>query len=567
MHSKSNKVGRNDPCPCGSGKKYKKCHGANTTPTFSIHQGPLPEEVRKQFEAHEARELQRQQQQGLGKPIISTMFHGYRFVAVGGRLFYSKTWKTFHDFLAHYIKTVLGGDWGNDELRKPQSERHPILIWYEIGTRYMNPFMEERGKVHSAPMTGAVSAYYGLAYNLYLLAHNVKLQELLIKRLKDRQQFYGAYYETFMAGALIRAGFDVELEDETDPSTSHCELTATFRLTGKKFSVEAKMRGPNKTSADVGNQLYGALKKRANHTRIVFIEENLPPHTEAAKVMEILKAALHSLRSREAKLTIDGHPAPPAYVVITNNPHDYDLHNEVPCWAAAEGFKIPDFKLDSGFSSLREALTAREKHVEMLSLMRSLADHRGIPCTFEGENPELAFEDGPAPLQIGQKYALPDGKGGEEIGELIEGFVSEEKKLAYAIHKLADGRTVLGEWPLTDRELAAYRRHPETFFGMVKKRARKGVMDMLDLYDFFHEGYQNTPKERLLELMKDAVDHELLREKPQAELASIFAERLVYGFQKMRAEDQVRKAAPVAGRPPEVGAQEGKPAGDMTTPS
>jgi preprotein translocase subunit SecA len=20
-------VGRNDPCPCGSGKKYKKCHG------------------------------------------------------------------------------------------------------------------------------------------------------------------------------------------------------------------------------------------------------------------------------------------------------------------------------------------------------------------------------------------------------------------------------------------------------------------------------------------------------------------------------------------------------------
>jgi uncharacterized protein YecA (UPF0149 family) len=22
-------AGRNDPCPCGSGKKYKKCHGQN----------------------------------------------------------------------------------------------------------------------------------------------------------------------------------------------------------------------------------------------------------------------------------------------------------------------------------------------------------------------------------------------------------------------------------------------------------------------------------------------------------------------------------------------------------
>ncbi|MBI4455047.1 MAG: preprotein translocase subunit SecA [Acidobacteria bacterium] len=28
IHRASPKVGRNDPCPCGSGKKYKKCHGA-----------------------------------------------------------------------------------------------------------------------------------------------------------------------------------------------------------------------------------------------------------------------------------------------------------------------------------------------------------------------------------------------------------------------------------------------------------------------------------------------------------------------------------------------------------
>ena len=25
--ARTNDVGRNDPCPCGSGKKYKKCHG------------------------------------------------------------------------------------------------------------------------------------------------------------------------------------------------------------------------------------------------------------------------------------------------------------------------------------------------------------------------------------------------------------------------------------------------------------------------------------------------------------------------------------------------------------
>ena len=27
----SEKVGRNDPCPCGSGKKYKNCHGRNAS--------------------------------------------------------------------------------------------------------------------------------------------------------------------------------------------------------------------------------------------------------------------------------------------------------------------------------------------------------------------------------------------------------------------------------------------------------------------------------------------------------------------------------------------------------
>lgn len=29
IRNREEKVGRNDPCPCGSGKKYKKCHGAN----------------------------------------------------------------------------------------------------------------------------------------------------------------------------------------------------------------------------------------------------------------------------------------------------------------------------------------------------------------------------------------------------------------------------------------------------------------------------------------------------------------------------------------------------------
>ncbi len=35
------KVGRNEPCPCGSGKKYKKCCGNNHSPGYEIHQPSL----------------------------------------------------------------------------------------------------------------------------------------------------------------------------------------------------------------------------------------------------------------------------------------------------------------------------------------------------------------------------------------------------------------------------------------------------------------------------------------------------------------------------------------------
>lgn len=31
---RTRKVGRNDPCPCGSGKKWKKCCGASAPPTM-----------------------------------------------------------------------------------------------------------------------------------------------------------------------------------------------------------------------------------------------------------------------------------------------------------------------------------------------------------------------------------------------------------------------------------------------------------------------------------------------------------------------------------------------------
>lgn len=122
------KVGRNVPCPCGSGRKYKKCHGAVAQlDRVSAVMAAAPG-IRARLDAQEH---QRIEQQGLGKPIIAAkMDTGHQFVAVRDRLHYSKKWKTFHDFLSDYLKDVLGPDWGNAELQRPFDQRHPVLIWY-----------------------------------------------------------------------------------------------------------------------------------------------------------------------------------------------------------------------------------------------------------------------------------------------------------------------------------------------------------------------------------------------------------------------------------------------------
>ncbi len=39
----------------------------------------------------------------------------------------------------------------------------------------------------------------------------------------------------FVAASLLRAGFKVEFEDESDSTTNHCEYTATSKKTAAHF--------------------------------------------------------------------------------------------------------------------------------------------------------------------------------------------------------------------------------------------------------------------------------------------------------------------------------------------
>lgn len=510
------KVGRNDPCPCGSGEKFKKCCYGKTN--------EIPPEVHLQFERLKAKQLQIEKQQGLGRSIISLEHKGYRLVAVGNRMYYSQKWKTFHDFLLEYIRMMFGKDWGQSELKKPFEGRHPVVQWYEMAHKYMREHQKGNGTINTAPMTGAMSAYINLSYNLYLLAHNVKVQERLIRRLKNVSQFLGAQYETYVAAELIKAGFKLEIENEEDNRTTHCEFSAVSKATGKKYSIEAKARQPHKENVAVGNQLYNALKKKANYERIVFIDVNI------ADFMKEVPNIVSEIKRKEPMLKIDGQPAPSAYVFVTNHPFEYDLEGICEHRAGfAHGFKISDFDFDFRFTNIRDVLRAREKHKDMFDLVKSICEHEEIPSTFDGEAPEFAFagKDTPPRLVIGGKYAIPGHEGKDTEGVLVNATVSEGEKKVFGVYRTKEGTQVICTNPLTDEELIAYKRQPDTFFGVHLKQGKK-ARDPLDLFDFFYESYKNCPREKLLSFLKNRPDFEKIKTLDTQELLITCCEGWVY---------------------------------------
>ena len=81
------KVGRNKPCPCGSGRKFKHCHGhPNAARTIEHANSTVPPMILEQVKGQQAQEVRRQQQQGLGRPIVSNLVGGFRLVAIGDQL-------------------------------------------------------------------------------------------------------------------------------------------------------------------------------------------------------------------------------------------------------------------------------------------------------------------------------------------------------------------------------------------------------------------------------------------------------------------------------------------------
>ncbi len=461
-----------------------------------------------------------------GRPIISTTFAGKRAVLVGDEL-HTFEGLTFHDFLVHYLKQKLTLEWFRKESQEPEETRHPILKWLHELAEIQRKTGEDKSKteIWSAPLTGSALSFLKLAHNIYLLSHNVKLEERLLKRLRSKDQFFGALYETFVAAVFIQSGFDIELEDEADTDTSHCEFTATNRKTGNKFSVEAKLRS-KKDNDNIDNisvkwRVLKALHKKAEHKRIIFVDINFPVDSfeEGNKLFDKTDIILNDLEKTKNET---------AYIFVTNNPHYFKEHsNNIQSSVLIRGFNIPEFTRNQA-RSLHEAIEFRKKHFDIIQIQKLFRNVYDIPSGFsEDLVSEICKMSSLAGLTIGCTYKLPyiDENIADAILENI--IVDEYKKKIYAIFRyIGRNESAIKFISLTEDDLEEYRKLRKQISDKINDTKQLDKMGMLEIYDTLYETYNESTKENLINFLENDPNINILKTKSQEELAQYYCERI-----------------------------------------
>ena len=432
----------------------------------------------------------------------------YQMVGVRDTLHWSKDWRTFPDFLTTYVKQKLGEEWGNAEQAKPLSERHPFMQIFEAHGRQLNSAPKTEGGLVESAMTGAATCFLGVAYGIYLLEHNVELQERLLKRLRNRGNFQGAYYELWIAGALIRAGFELELSDERGGGPRHCEWDAISRATGQRFTVEVKMRGVEgvlgRTAADGGpdndpkfaNLLLNALKKPATGARLIFIDVNVPYALNDRGEPDWLAPVMTGLETFERE-KLDGRSA---YTFITNISFHRELNEQPHSAVAPFGLGIPDFA-KVGPIRISEAYRQKKKHSDAFHIFEAMRKLRHFPITFDGSLPSETFGGAPSRLMVGQTYFFPGGGdgGSDVVGKVRDVTVLVlEKKAYYSVTDVQTGKNFISLAPMTDAELADYAQFGDSYFGK-EDHGPHVVKDEFELFEWLMTVNATVPRARLLE--------------------------------------------------------------------
>jgi hypothetical protein len=522
---------RNAPCPCGSGKRFKHCHGKIETDLNG-----KAEALRRQ--QHAARLHERRKQQGFGKPIEFFPLQSRKAVVIGRSIMIGE-WPTFTNFLLDYFAERIGRQWIANEMSRGR-DAHPIGQWARIMRKQDNSLPP--GVISKTKINNSFRSVLSAAYSLYLVEHHYEqydepLFERMLNRLRISEGFFPALSETNTAASFLKAGYRLKYEDDLRAG-HHAEFVATYPGTERRFSVEVKTRtgqlDGNRSSISqlkLKNKLSQALKKDLPWRRVVFIDINIPDiFTDPDS--EVFRDILSQVDEAENTLKVRGAPAPPAYLFLVNQPFHFNLESlEGAPMVGALGFRMENFQPRAPNTSFRDFILGREAHSEMHVLIESMKIHAEPPSTFDGQYPEFAF--GAPPVErwiVGNSYLVPGPNSEEVFAELQSATATVETKTMHGIF-MANGVNFIAQAPMTDLEISAYVRSPETFFGVLENVNRRAD-NVLELAEFFYDNYRNTPKERLLEFLKDHPNLEKFKEYTQKDLAILVSEQWAAGAAK-----------------------------------
>lgn len=274
------KIGRNDPCYCGSGKKYKKCCGLKENLHSSLNLDTMNYKPEPFLNI-----------------VPSLVWKGYRHRAIWNRIYHRPIQETFHEFIHNVLLWTFGKDWHSEQINTPQEKRHIVGKWLFSLAEWQKCIIKDENKVvingysvWGAPASGEVLALIQLEYDIFCLQIVNKLPNFLTKRLKNNREYQGARYEVAVAAIMARAGFEIVFLDDKVKQEKHCEFIAKNIYSSIELGVEAKSRRRKGVLNEEG-ELLASFEQRGdvwhlfNKARtqkpkdipfIIFIDINLP---------------------------------------------------------------------------------------------------------------------------------------------------------------------------------------------------------------------------------------------------------------------------------------------------
>ena len=281
------KIGRNDPCPCGSGRKYKKC-------CLNKIINAVPAKVIQHFQEVLAKQKTLENMGIFINYVRPIIFKDKKVWAFGNTVYYNrKPNETFHEFIIDILMLKLGREWWEEQikLKDPHFIIKCFLKFYEWQKKNTTELNRVNERMWGAKPNGWSKILLSLAFDVCSLVHTHNLPEKLWQRLKNRNEYQGARYEITVAAIFARLGCEIKFLDEKEKLTiKHCEFIATHKQTGISVAVEAKSRHrkgvihtigiyeENKSlRGDVHNLLKRALQQNpGDKPYLIFIDINSP---------------------------------------------------------------------------------------------------------------------------------------------------------------------------------------------------------------------------------------------------------------------------------------------------